>query len=180
MYNKKGGKQLDLPHSMAVLKEYAKLKFIRKDLLEQIDMTNVKELTEVRNRLVFENYRISMKKLRQLPTKRHPHENRQVAYMYYDKLVFPLILRHRQPGDRFHPLGMRGNKKLKDFFIDEKVSKFDRDKVIIMCDQKNIAWIFGMRVDQRFAISVDTKNILMMKYEIISPGRPRAARRKRQ
>ncbi|OQA19418.1 MAG: tRNA(Ile)-lysidine synthase [bacterium ADurb.Bin363] len=72
----------------------------------------------------------------------------------------PLFLRNRRKGDRFIPLGMRGKKKLKDFFIDEKVSKFKRDKVPLIADSKDIMWVVGMRIDDRFKIQAHTDKIV--------------------
>ena len=43
------------------------------------------------------------------------------AFLDAEKVRFPLAVRNVRPGDRFVPLGMKGHKKLKDFFVDLKV-----------------------------------------------------------
>ena len=59
---------------------------------------------------------------------------------------------------------MKGYKKLKDFFIDEKIEKYKRDEVAILTDDENIIWIVPYRMDDRYRISKDSKNILNIKY----------------
>ena len=58
----------------------------------------------------------------------------------------PLLVRTRRPGDRFQPLGMRGEKKLQDFFTDSKVPRSWRDRVPLLVSERGIAWIVGYRV----------------------------------
>ena len=61
---------------------------------------------------------------------------------------------------------MEGTKKVKDYFIDEKVPKHKRDTTPILVDsQKRIIWLVGKRIDDRFKINSKTQNILMLKYE---------------
>ena len=53
-----------------------------------------------------------------------------------------LTLRHRCSGDRFSPYGGAGSKKLKDYFIDKKVSRTERDKKLLLCCGDTILGIF--------------------------------------
>ncbi|GAA0452700.1 tRNA lysidine(34) synthetase TilS [Alkalibacillus silvisoli] len=54
----------------------------------------------------------------------------------------PLTVRTRQPGDRIRPLGLKGRKKVKDIFIDEKIAKTQRDLwPIVESNQGEIFWI---------------------------------------
>ena len=52
---------------------------------------------------------------------------------------------------------MNGKKKLSDFFIDEKLSRFEKEKCCIMCSDEKIMWIIGHRMDDRFKITNKTK-----------------------
>lgn len=78
----------------------------------------------------------------------------------FEQLVPPLFIRFRQTGDRFHPSGMKGSKKLKDFFIDCKLERQKRDKVPLLCDQKGILWIGGYRQSEFGRVSEKTKKFL--------------------
>ncbi|MCD4817873.1 MAG: tRNA lysidine(34) synthetase TilS [Candidatus Cloacimonetes bacterium] len=175
-----GSKQIMLPHNIIVIKEYDSLIFIKKGSLISVDIDYKRELTSIRSRFSFENYRINMKKIKKLPTKRHQFENKEEAFLDLDKIKFPFTLRHRKDGDKFIPLGMNHSKKLKDFFIDEKVPKFERDNVIIFTDNEKIIWVGGMRIDNRVAISNKTKNILKIRIDEISSHKLRHAERNKK
>jgi len=89
-------------------------------------------------------------------------ENEEVADL--SKINFPLYVRSREEGDRFWPLGSKGSKKLKDFFIDKKVSIENRDNVPIVMSKDFPVWIVGLRLDNRVRISEETRNIIILRY----------------
>lgn len=79
-----------------------------------------------------------------------------------DKLEGKMILRQRRDGDRFSPIGLIGSKKLKDYFIDRKVPRDQRDSIPIIEDSKGIVWVAGHSVDKRVAVEKNTKNHLRL------------------
>lgn len=91
-------------------------------------------------------------------------KERFIKYFDCDKIVGALYIRNRLPGDMFNPFGMKGTKKLKDYFIDEKVSIPNRDTIPILVDEENIMWIIGMRTSEYYKITSETKNVLVVKY----------------
>jgi tRNA(Ile)-lysidine synthase len=85
------------------------------------------------------------------------------AFMDLESLRFPLRMRNFRPGDRFCPLGVKGSQKLKDFFINHKVPKFDRPKIPLLISGEMIAWIVGYRIDERVRVTEKTNKILKIK-----------------
>jgi tRNA(Ile)-lysidine synthase len=81
----------------------------------------------------------------------------------FDKLKFPLILRCPKEGDRFVPFGMKGRKKLSDFFIDNKYSLPDKEQALVVCSGEDIIWVVGKRIDERYKISKSTKKVFVLK-----------------
>ncbi len=78
----------------------------------------------------------------------------------YDRLAGPLLVRFRLPGDRFHPLGMSGKKRVKKFFIDRKVPRNKRHIIPFFVDTQGIVWIVGYEIDERVKLSSHTTRIL--------------------
>lgn len=79
-----------------------------------------------------------------------------------DKLEGEILLRQRRDGDRFSPIGLIGSKKLKDYFIDKKVPRDQRDTIPIISDSKGIVWVAGYSVDKRVAVDKNTINHLRL------------------
>jgi tRNA(Ile)-lysidine synthase len=90
-----------------------------------------------------------------------------LEFIDYNKVKLPLKLRNRRSGDWFYPLKMEGLKKIKDFFIDNKIPKGYRDLIPILVDgEDQIIWVMGMRLDDRVKIKSDTKKVLCVKAKI--------------
>lgn len=92
--------------------------------------------------------------------------NKDARFLYADadKLSFPLTLRKWQPGDWFIPFGMKGRKKLSDFFTDRKFSLPDKENAWVLTSDEDIVWVVGERSDERFKITESTENVLVMEF----------------
>ncbi len=91
-------------------------------------------------------------------------KDKKFAYFDFDKLSFPLVLRHWQEGDWFVPFGMKGKKKISDYFSDKKFSLFDKEKTWLLCSGQDVIWIVGERTDNRYRIEKTTKRVLKLKF----------------
>lgn len=83
----------------------------------------------------------------------------------FDKIKGKLYTRNRKAGDRFVPLGMKGHKKIKDYFIDEKVPFLKRETIRLVCDEEKIVWVENMRISDLVKITPDTKNIIIISFQ---------------
>jgi len=93
------------------------------------------------------------------PTKLKLVSPATIAQFDFDKLVFPLTLRKWEKGDVFYPIGMKGKKKLSDYFIDKKLSLLEKDNSWVLESNGQIIWVVGQRMDDRYKISPQTKKI---------------------
>lgn len=85
----------------------------------------------------------------------------QTAYFDDDKVVYPLVVRKWQIGDWFCPFGMGGKrKKISDLLIDKKVPVWEKGNVWVLTSGNQIAWVIGLRTDERFKVSDQSQRIL--------------------
>ena len=83
-----------------------------------------------------------------------------IAQLDFDKLRFPLTLRHWRHGDRFCPLGMKGSKLLSDFFVDQKFTEWQKRNVFLLVSADGeILWVVGHRIDDRYKVTAETKTV---------------------
>ena len=92
----------------------------------------------------------------------HPLTGQQVAFFDMEELEFPLKVRNFQTGDRFKPLGMTGTQKVKTFFINNKVSRFERTRCPIVLSRERIIWLAGYRIDGSVKVKPSTLYVLKM------------------
>jgi tRNA(Ile)-lysidine synthase len=90
-------------------------------------------------------------------------KDKKTAYFDMDKLTFPLILRKWQAGDRFIPFGMKGSRKLSDYFNDHKFTKPEKENSWLLCSGQEIIWIVGHRSGERFKVKKSTKSVVIFK-----------------
>lgn len=99
-----------------------------------------------------------------------PSDGKFEAIFDYEKLketfaeVAPLIVRNRQRGDRFQPYGMQGTKKIKDFLIDAKVPRYERDSIPLLVCGDQILWLIGYTTCEPFKIKPSTQQYLYLRY----------------
>ena len=92
-----------------------------------------------------------------IPNKGDPYRE----YVPLDKLATSILVRNRQAGDRFYPLGAPGEKKLKNFFIDAHIDKFMRDRIpLLVAPNNDIIWVCGHRLSHKYKIDENTERII--------------------
>jgi tRNA(Ile)-lysidine synthase len=90
--------------------------------------------------------------------------NGAVAVVRDDVCQGPLTVRNRRPGDRFRPVGLNGQKKLQDYFVDRKVARDRRDRVPIVVDENGrIIWVVGYGIDETFRVSDASQPVLILR-----------------
>ncbi len=85
---------------------------------------------------------------------------------YFDADRFPpgVAARSRAEGDRFHPLGAPGSKKLKDHLIDRKVSRFVRDGLPLLACGADVLWVVGVGIADGVKVTAQTTRVLEIEF----------------
>jgi tRNA(Ile)-lysidine synthase len=155
------GKKIDLPRNICAENVYGDIHISLKKATMGTCYNNIilnkEELDD--NEVIFEDYIIKFKVVHN-EKNINLHQNNKIKYFNYDSINGNIIIRRRKNGDKIIPLGMRGNKKLKDIFIDMKIPKEERDLVPIIQFDENIAWIFPIKISELYKVTEETKNIL--------------------
>lgn len=155
------GQQFHLPSGIRAVNSYGDI-YIRKEKEEKIRGTNTiffnppetMELEEFH--LTIKSTIIDADKIRDF---KMPSNE---AILDFDKLSLPLKIRKRQNGDIFHPLGAKGKKKLKDFFIGLKIPKQERDDIPLIISDSAIVWVAGLRISEQVKVTEQTKKVLRL------------------
>ncbi len=127
-----------------------------------ITKKEIKEIKETQDDLVLKNGLLKFKSIQKedfilkLDSK--------ISLLDKSKLVFPLIVRSWNIGDKFQPLGMENKKKLSDFFTDNKMSILEKKKIYVIISNKEIVCIIGHRIDERFKVTNNTKEIFEIEF----------------
>ena len=91
--------------------------------------------------------------------------NPLTAYMDPRVLKGPAFIKTWQPGDRFQPLGMRNEKKLQDFFVDNKIPRISRPKVPLFECNGNILWVVGYRLSDISKVRHDSAEAVKITFD---------------
>lgn len=93
----------------------------------------------------------------------------EFAYVDADLITAPLVLRKVQNADWFVPFGMKGRKLLSDFLTNQKLSRFQKERQWVLCHGNDIVWVVGLRSDNRFRVTPQTKRIIQLRIKKNQP-----------
>ncbi len=99
------------------------------------------------------------------PQKFKYNKSKLIAHLDANKVKLPIFIRNRKKGDNIVPLGMRGHKKIKDFFIDHKIPQEQRNSIPLVVSKDQVLWITGYpcwaeQINDSMKITKETKRIL--------------------
>jgi len=96
----------------------------------------------------------------------NPEVNPSTAYFDTDLLQYPLQIRSWIEGDWFFPFGMKGKKKLSDFFISEKISRAEKAEIPILVNGNgDVLWVCGYRSDDRYKVTSRTRKVTIFEVQ---------------
>ena len=155
LISSKGNKFHKIKADLWVYKNYEELIFSNKEIINKKN-EQILLITQIKNQNIsFENYIFKFEIIAEIKEKKT-----NTAYFDISKLSLPLYLRHIKEKDFFYPLNFSGSKKIKKFFIDEKINLSERNKIVLLADKEKILWICGMRQDKRAYPQSDCQKIL--------------------
>ena len=170
------GRKADLPYGLCAVRDYDQLLICREESChERMRPEEIVVSAPCAVELQLEGadipcsrglFRLNMNvcqmdKNLQIPKKRY------TKWFDYDRMSHGLTLRKRRSGD-YLVLSDGSRKRLKRLLIDEKVSRYDRDALLIVADGDHVVWIPALdRISDDLKITNQTTNILEMRLEEI-------------
>jgi len=165
------GKALELPGGVSAEVSYGRLLVRSGGGLRESE--RIEETLSVPGRLVSQALGIALE-AEVVPREAlaAPADEPGLADLDYEQAGSQLVVRNWRPGDRFRPLGMAGEKKLQDFFVDAKVPRRQRARVPLIAQPNGrILWVVGHRIDERVRIGENTTKVLRLTVEFAyGPG----------
>lgn len=156
------GKRISLLDGMSVQKVYQEVHFSN-----MFEKGTSWEYILPRNNIVLElkeiNAKLSIRTFNNKNTIKNG-ENRYTKWFDYDKIIFNLTLRNRRDGDFIYLNGSTQRKKLKDFFIDLKIPRDERNHIPLLADGSHVIWVIGYRVNKDYQVTEKTNKILEINF----------------
>lgn len=150
IYSKKANSFINLPNEVVALKSYNMLELKR--VTEEITSYEI----EFNQCVMLPNQHIIEK------VEKTEDNSNSICRLNSEEIVLPLIVRTRKVGDRMAIKGLNGSKKVKDIFIDKKISTSKRDSWPIVVDsQGNIVWIPGIKKSKFDKKKTDCYDIIL-------------------
>ena len=81
-----------------------------------------------------------------------------------DKISDNVVIRTRAEGDYLTIDSAGNHKSIQDYFVDEKIPRHMRDKIILVCDGSHVMWVVGYRISEYYKISSNTTRVLEIVY----------------
>lgn len=151
-----GKKNINLPEDIKCRLEGERIIFERfEEAKEEISKITIEKITGI------DVYRFGGQKVKFNIIKNTGKFNlkeKRKGFIDSEKVKFPIVIRRRKPGDRFMPFGMNKMVRLKKYLISAKI----RNEPILVCDSKNLMWVAGSRIDERYKVTDTTKRILLI------------------
>lgn len=158
------GSALDLPEGLSARREYDTI------IIEPVDKITVDEAPDwpatvlcVPGMTRLDLLNIAIESAITGPEAVDPKADNDTAFLDAELVKGGGLVRLPMAGDRFRPFGMKGEKKLSDFFIDGKKPRSARRTTPVVEFNGRIVWVAGCRIDDRYKVTARTKSVLVLR-----------------
>ena len=171
--DKGGSKELSLPYCLTVRKEYDTLVICKKSEKSEYDMREAKRdslplSVSIPGEAVVPG--LGVLEFKYLQKEDFFYKKGQIIpektytkWFDYDKITTTLLLRTRKTGDYLTIDNNLQRKTVKEYMINEKIPKMQRDCIYLLADGPHILWIPGYRISQYYKVSESTECILQVR-----------------
>ncbi len=159
LFEKNSGKQIQLPYGLCAMREFDKI-VIRVRVQEEGGQVMIPVAIpgqiDCGDGMVIDFSLLSAENYCEIPQKTY------TKWFDYGKIKHCLVLRNRQTGDYLTITEGGGRKTIKEYFIEEKIPRLERENKLLLADDKHILWVIGMRISEAYKVTDQTKTILQV------------------
>ena len=159
LFQKDGSKQIDLPYQLEAVKQYDNV--IIRNRKKRVDNSFYQEVN-VPGRIVLPSGKVMEFTIIPRQKDENIPEKTYTKWFDYDKILHCLVLRNRKTGDFLTINELMSKKKIKDYLIQEKVPRDERDDLLLLTDGSHILWVLGLRISEYYKVTNETKRILQV------------------
>ena len=163
-----GSREIHLPYGITVYKTYDVGMIVKGNVQRRREPEGQKK--------EYERYEISIPMTLSVPNLGNveftvfPYEKTEnipqktyTKWFDYDKITRSIVFRVREKGDYLTINNRLDHKSLKDYFVNEKIPRSERDSFYVLAEGSHILWVPGYRISEYYKISEDTLNILQVR-----------------
>ncbi len=155
LHEKETGKVIDIKDAITARNDYGQIIIERKKTAEREESMLHEELT-IPGTYVVEGKTITFRYV----GRDEIIKDKRLRFFNGDIIEEKVIVRHRDEGDRMRPFGMNGYRKLKNILIDKKISREDRDRLLVFQNRNEIFYIGSMIISDDYKVKESTQKIL--------------------
>jgi len=154
LFENKAGKSINLANNLTAARDrqYVLVSYPGKDVQFKSLSLGEGGSVKVNNRMLFINT------VKEAPEKFSGDKLRE--FISADRISGNFQLRRWKAGDKFFPIGLKGTKKISDFLNEQKITSSKKKDQLILTNKGQIVWVLGLRLDERFKITSDTKKVI--------------------
>ncbi len=169
--NGETGKQIQLPYNIICQKSYGRIRCCAECETEKKTSSGIyieymleKEKESKKEIYVKDSDKIYLEVLENTEIVDEIQEKMYTKWLDYDILKGSLQIRNRENGDYIVVNDQGGKKKLKDYFIDLKIPREERDRILLVAKGQEVFWIIGYRISERCKITAQTNHVVELTF----------------
>ena len=165
LFDSQVGRQIDLPYGIGARKTYERVELYKKDREKEEVFCQTKEefllkipgTTFLPQEMLIEARVFPFDNTHEIPKKKY------TKWFDYDKIEKSLIVRNRQKDDYFY-IDESHKKRVKDYMVNEKIDRAERDELLLICEGNHMIWMPGYRISAYYKVNQETKRVLELAY----------------
>ncbi len=162
LFDKQVGREIHLPYQLEAKRTYEGIviKKITKEFMKDVVLEEWQVSLGETVKILEYGYEIRTRIIEGGLQNQEIPKKMYTKWFDYDKINGSMRLRTRREKDYLIIDAEGKKKKIKNYFIDEKVPREQRDELLLLADETHLIWAIGYRISEDVKVTEHTKRIL--------------------